>query len=63
MNNLLNYLCEKINETKQKVKIEEKNLEKCKSIKRYDIIENNLHHYRYLLDEYVYLYQLALEEN
>lgn len=62
MSYLLSHLINRINDVKIRIKQLEKIREKTFSKIQYERIENEIHFQRYLLDELILIYQLALEE-
>lgn len=62
MSYLLSHLINRINDVKIRIKQLEKIREKTFSKIQYERLENEIHFQRYLLDELILIYQLALEE-
>lgn len=62
MSYLLSHLINRINDVKIRIKQLEKIREKTFSKIQYERLENEIHFQRYLLDEFILIYQLALEE-
>ena len=62
MKYLQTYLLDRINNVKIRIKQLEAMLNKCNSVSMYKDIESELHYKRCLLNEYVLIYQLLMEE-
>lgn len=62
MDYLQSYLLNRINQLKQYIKLQNKELEKCRSKREWEKISMDINFHRLMLDEMCLIYNLYLEE-